>query len=155
GTAAVGPPPTPTAGPIPPPTSVVSQIRFQIPYQGGISQTLSGASNSIHAGFGRLSLAPGSSSPSGFAIFSNRIGGVLVSEATVPVSQVIRGGRIPAQIDGVVNTGIAIANPNLDAANLTFYFTDASGATLYSGTTTLPAGSTLASFLSERPFAPA
>ena len=155
GTTPTPPVPGTPPAPAPIPTTTVSQIRFQLPSQGGLSQTLSGESNTVRSGYGRLLASAGSFAPSGFAIFSNRQGGVLVSEATVPVSEAIRGGRIAAQIDGIVNTGIAIANPNSDAANLSFYFTDAAGATIYSGTTTLPAGTTVAAFLNERPFAPA
>ena len=155
GTAAVGAPAPPPTGTTPPPSSTLTnQIRFQLPYQGGMSQTLAGESSSVHVGYGRLALGSGSSTPSGFAIFSNRQGGVLVSEATVPMSEAIYGGRIAAQIDGVVNTGIAIANSSSEPAALSFYFTDATGAALYSGTTTIRAGATLASFLNEMPFAP-
>ena len=126
GIAAVGAPAPPPPGTTPPASSTLTnQIRFQLPYQGGMSQTLAGESSSVHVGYGRLVLGTGSSAPSGFAIFSNRQGGVLVSEATVPMSEVIYGGRIAAQIDGVVNTGIAIANSNSEPAALSFYFTDA------------------------------
>jgi hypothetical protein len=154
GTAAVGAPVPPVPGTNPSPGSLISQIRFQLPSQGGISQTLTGESTSVHTGHARLSLTSGSDRPFGFAIFSNRQGGVLVSEATVPMSELTTGGRIPAQIDGVVNTGIAIANPNLSPAAINFYFTDSMGATLHSGSTTIPAGATVASFLTEAPFAP-
>jgi hypothetical protein len=86
------------------------------------------------------------------AIFGYRQGNVLVSEAGVPASGLIQQGRINADIGGQVNTGFAIANPNNSVANISFYFTDASGNQTSSGSTTLAAGSQLAKFLSEAPF---
>jgi hypothetical protein len=54
-----------------------------------------------------------------------------------------------------VNTGIALANPGSQTANITFYFTDAAGATVSSGTTTIAGNSQIAAFLNQPPFTPA
>ena len=51
----------------------------------------------------------------------------MVSEAAVPATRLIQSGRIYAEIGGGVNTGLAIANPNNQAATISFYFTDATG----------------------------
>jgi hypothetical protein len=64
-------------------------------------------------------------------------------------------GRISAEVTvGVpsVNTGLAIANPNGQTANISFTFTDASGNTAKSGTTTIGANAQLARFLDEAPY---
>src|SRR5439155_7449895 len=61
-------------------------------------------------------------------------------------------GRIYAEINGAVNTGLAIANPNSQAATLTFSFTDQNGNTFGSGTTTIPENGQTAAFLNQAPF---
>ena len=61
------------------------------------------------------------------AIFGFRQNNVLVSEAAVPASVPITNGRIYAEVAGVVNTGIAIANPNATSTTITYYFTDRDG----------------------------
>jgi hypothetical protein len=51
-----------------------------------------------------------------------------------------------------VNTGIAIANPINRPTTISFYFTDANGTNVKSGTVNIPAKGQLAAFLSEPPF---
>jgi len=156
GTAPSSVPVTPPLVPGTPPSSgsAYSEIGFSLQIRGGASQITSGEGNAIQTGYGRLLPAVNGSSPSGLAVFGYRRDGVLVSEATVPVSQAIRDGRIPTEIGGPVNTGIAIANPNIQAATIAFYFTDAMGIQLYSGTVNIPGGGLISSFLNESPFAP-
>ena len=62
--------------------------------------------------------------------------------------------RIPAQPDGMVNTGLAFANPNRGAVGINFYFADASGMTMYSGSFNLPGGGLTSAFVDQSPFAP-
>jgi hypothetical protein len=57
-------------------------------------------------------------------------------------------------MDGAVNTGVAIANPNAQQVTLDFYFSDESGATLHTGVTLIPAHGRFLTFLNEQPFAP-
>jgi hypothetical protein len=83
------------------------------------------------------------------AIFSLRNGNVVVSEAGVPASPLIQSGRIYAEVNGPVNTGLAIANPNNQAATISFYFTDASGRDFGQGTLTIPANGQIAQFLNS------
>ena len=94
----------------------------------------------------------GSNTPAGIAIFGLTQNGVLVSEAAVPASALIQSGRIFAEIDGLANTGVAIANPNSQAVTLNFYFTDAGGANANSSSTVIPAGAQIAAFLNQSPF---
>ncbi len=109
-------------------------------------------SGDLTVGYSRIQPASGSTSPAGVAIFGLRQGNVLVTEAGVPASPLIRSGRIYAEVGGAVNTGLAIANPNSQTANLTFYFTNTAGADSVAGSTTIPANGQIAKFLNEAPF---
>ena len=79
------------------------------------------------------STIPSAPTPSGVAIFGFRPNGVLVSEAGVPASPKIRAGRIHAEVNTAVNTGVAIANPNDQSATISFYFTDSDGTSSSAG----------------------
>src|SRR5207244_11460604 len=89
---------------------------------------------------------------SGLAIFSLRNGNMVIGEAGVPASPLIQTGRIYAEVNGAVNTGLAIANPNDQAATISFYFTDATGRDFGQGTTTIAANGQIAQFLNASPF---
>ena len=102
-------------------------------------------------GYVRVNPDPGVQSPSGLAIFSFRQNNVLVSEAGVPGSGLIYAGRIYAEVSSTVNTGVAIANPNNQAATVSFNFTDSTG-DFGKGTTTIPANGQIAAFLNQAPF---
>jgi len=86
------------------------------------------------------------------AIFGFRPGGIVVTEAAVPASPLIQSGRIYAEVNGPVNTGLAIANPNNRAATITFNFTDTAGQTLSSGNLTIEPNNQIARFLDQPPF---
>jgi hypothetical protein len=103
---------------------------------------------------GSASVVPvsGQSEPSGVAIFGYRPNGVLVSEAGVPATVPALRGRIYASVDGPVNTGIALANPNNSQATVSFFFTDSSGTDFGNGKLTIPAHGQIAHFLDEDPF---
>lgn len=130
-----------------------SQVPFAITDRGGSSTTtVGGDSNALVVGYARVQPDAGNFAPAGMAIFSFRQGGVLVTEAAVPAGRLIQSGRIYAEVNGPVNTGLAIANPNPQPATITFYFTDASGNSSASRTTTVAANSQIAAFLNEAPF---
>ena len=77
---------------------------------------------------------------------------MLVAEAGVPASEPVQEGRIFAEVNGPVNTGLAIANPNDAPATIDFYFTDTDGARFAEGAYVLDAGRQIADFLNETPF---
>jgi hypothetical protein len=81
----------------------------------------------ISSGYGVVSSHSGNSGVSGVAIFRERVGDNLVSEAGLPATPLVQSGRIYAEIDGAVNTGVAIANPYNSPAEISFFFTDANG----------------------------
>lgn len=128
-----------------------SQTPFSIASRGGLSQSTSGASGESVVGYGRVKPSFGNTTPSGLAIFGFRQNNVLITEAGVPATPLIRSGRIYAEVSGPVNTGVAIANPNNLPAAVSFYFTGTGGNT-GSGTTTVPANGQIAAFLDQAPF---
>ena len=126
---------------------------FSIPDRGGESTTSSGAAESLRVGYGRIRAEAGSSTPSGIAIFQFRDSdGVLISEAGVPASEPVQEGRIFAEVNGPVNTGLAIANPNEMPATISFYFTDTSGTRFADSSLELGAHQQTAKFLDQEPF---
>jgi hypothetical protein len=127
-------------------------LRFSLTNRGGVSATTIGSGASFTVGYGRIQPNPDSTTPSGMAIFGLTQGGVLVSEAAVPAAPLIQSARIYAEINGPVNTGLAIANPNLQSASISFYFTDAAGVNSNLGTTTIPPNRQIAAFLNQSPF---
>ena len=126
---------------------------FSIPDRGGISTTSSGTAETVRVGYGRIRADAGSTTPSGIAIFQFRDSqGVLISEAGVPAAELIQEGRIFAEVNGPVNTGLAIANPNGEMAIISFYFTDTSGTSFSNGSFELDAHQQTAKFLDQQPF---
>jgi hypothetical protein len=110
-----------------------------------------GLANPVSVGYATIKPDAGSTAPSGLAIFALRQNNVLISEASVPASPLIQSGRIYAEINPPVDTGIAIANPNSGPATISFYFTDQSG-NFGSASTQVPAGGHVAAFLGQSPF---
>jgi hypothetical protein len=86
------------------------------------------------------------------SIFGYRKNNVLISEAGVPSTPLINSGRLYAEEQGSVHTGVAIANPNSVPAQIAFYFTDANGQIFGRNTTTVPASGLLGRFLYEPPY---
>ena len=117
--------------------------------RGGVSLITDGTGAAPVLGYTRIQPGTGSTTPAGVAIFGGRTNGVLVSETGVPATPALTTGRIYAEVAGVVNTGLAIANPNNSDASITFLYTDAAGADLGSGSITIPANRQSAQFLNE------
>ena len=126
---------------------------FSIPDLGGWSITSSGTAETVRVGYGRIRANTGSTTPSGIAIFQFRnSAGVLISEAGVPAIEPVLEGRIFAEVDGPVNTGLALANPNDETAIISFYFTDTHGTNFGMDSFELGALQQTAKFLNEPPF---
>ena len=125
---------------------------FSFPNRGGSSITSNGTEAATRSGYGRIRAEAGSTTPSGIAIFGFRQGGVLVSEAGVPATEAVQGGRIFAEVRGPVNTGLAIANPNDAPATIVFHFTDDQGERFGDGQFELGAHEQIAKFLDQEPF---
>ena len=106
----------------------------------------------LRVGYGQVETDDGMTPPVGLAIFGSRLNGILVSEAGVPASAAVLEGRIFAETDGPVRTGLALANPNDTAATIAFFFTDSDGIDSGHDTFTLGPRKQMARFLDEEPF---
>ena len=125
---------------------------FTVASNGGSSSTSGNTTAAATPGYGSITMDGAGATPAGLAIFSFRQNGILVSEAAVPASSPMLTGRIYAEVNGPVNTGLALANPNNKDAKVSFYFTDQSGSNFGSGTMTIPARAQTAAFLDQPPF---
>jgi hypothetical protein len=131
---------------------------FTMVDRGGVSVITDG-SGSVVGGYARILAAAGSTTPSGVAIFGERAGGFLVTEAGVPASPLVKNGRIYAEVGPGGNAalgstiGLAIVNPDAVAtANIGFTLTDTTGTAVVTGTYNLGPGQKKASFLDEDPW---
>jgi beta-lactamase superfamily II metal-dependent hydrolase len=125
---------------------------FSLTDRGGTSITSRGTASAVTLGYGRVRPDGGMTTPSGLAIFGFTQDGVLISEAGVPAVATVQEGRIFAEVNGPVNTGLAIANPNDTAATVTFFFTDTNGVDFGSDSFELGANQQTAKFLDQDPF---
>jgi len=130
----------------------ISEQNFAVTSLGGFTSTAGGATEALKVGYARIQPNSGNTTPSGLAIFSLRNGNMVITEAGVPASPLVQSGRIYAEVNGAVNTGLAIANPNPQPANISFFFTDATGRDFGQGATTIPANGQIAQFLNGSPF---
>jgi hypothetical protein len=123
---------------------------FSIADRGGVSLRSSGTPGAAVVGYAAIRTNSGAT-PSGLAILGLRQNNVLVSETSVPASSLIQSGRIYAEINGPINTALAIANPNDQPALISFYFTGAGG-DFGSASLMVPAYGQVAGFLNQAPF---
>ena len=90
-----------------------------------------GTSETITTGTIRVTPDPGSTSPSGLAIFTLTSGGIVVSEAAVPALRPAQSFRLLDEecnsSAGRLQTGVAIANPSSNTATVTLDFSDVNG----------------------------
>jgi hypothetical protein len=110
-----------------------------------------GTSGAVGTGYARVE-DDRSTAPDGMAIFGLRQNGVLVTEASVATVEATTGGRIYAEVNDRVDTGIAIANPNNGEVTMSFFFTDSAGNNFAAGTLAIAGKSGISRFLSQAPF---
>jgi hypothetical protein len=120
-------------------------------YSGGGSRAQStGADPALTVGYATVS---GSGElPAGLGVLRYRQQGVTISEATVLPTKPIMSGITYAEVDGRVDTGIAIANDSQQEAIIAFEVTTEGGQLVSSGELRMAAGGQIAKFLSESPF---
>jgi hypothetical protein len=100
---------------------------FQFPDRGGVSFRSAGdGSGSPFVAYGTVESTGGSSVPPGFAILVRRDDeGTVTTETTVPAVSLIQEGRTYASYtENIVDTAIAIVNPNDEEVTISFFFTD-------------------------------
>jgi len=87
----------------------------------------------------------GLAAPSGYAeLFYSQPGGNVRSELSIPIKAPKSAGRIYAENNNSVRTGVAFSNPNPFDLGMTFYFTDSTGTNFGNGTTLVPANGQIA-----------
>jgi hypothetical protein len=139
---------SPAAGPPPPDLTTHA---FTMIDRGGVSIITDG-SGSTAVGYARVQPDVSSTTPAGVAIFGLRNDQALFTEAGVPAAVLLTNARIYAENSSNVRTGFAIANPNDQAANINFHFTDSTGADFGNSSFTLAPHQQKARFLDEDPF---
>jgi hypothetical protein len=128
-----------------------SDRQFTLSMRGGSSATTAGATTPVVAGFARMQTSSGAAG-AGLAIISHRNSGVLGSETALAAAGPGFSGRSFVEIGGAFNTGVALANPNNQAASVSFFFTDAAGTNFGDSSITIAANSQVVAFLTEAPF---
>src|SRR5205823_7139254 len=128
--------------------TTTSSVSYSTPDHGGTVIETAGGTDAMVVGYGRVQPSA-STTPSGVAIFGLRQNGVLVTEAGVPGMTTMVSGRTYAEVNGIINTGVAFANTNSSPVVITYSFTDQSGNDLGQNSFTLGANAQTAKFLSE------
>jgi hypothetical protein len=125
---------------------------FSISNLGGVSRISTGT-EAFAYGYGRIASTSGTT-PSGLAVLGLRQGGILVNEAGVTAQPLLSSALVYAEVsaDGLLNTGVAIANPNPSDISLTFTIRDTNGNVVKSDTVPIAANSQLVGFLNGYPF---
>ena len=142
--------------------SPASGLQVEVPGGGAAEASTIGAGTPVQAGYAVAQVNSGSA-PYGVAIYSfKNSGGIVVSQAAVPVSPPTISARIfvdcrpgvsmpgsggSATVD--VDTGIALVNPNSATANVSFTLRDRTGAMLAVGHGTISGGAHHAKFISQ------
>ena len=132
--------------------SLENATSFWVPVRGSFSLRNAWESDSMDVGYARIEPHASTFPPSAVAIFGFTKDGVRVTEAAVPATAATLAGRIFAEVDGPVTTGVAMANPNDETATVSFTLTDQSGVQIGSGIFSIEANTQIAKFLEEAPF---
>jgi sugar lactone lactonase YvrE len=130
--------------------SRIRKVTFSaIPFSAGVSVVTANNAANVRHGYG---VVISNTDPASLAIFGFRQNGILISEATVPASTLLQFGRIYAEVNGSINTGLALTNPNAQPVTVSFFFTDSGGNNFGPGATAIAAGGKISAFLNEAPF---
>lgn len=132
---------------LPPNTSVTRAFSLK-PFS-GVSLTTSGSAATIATGYAELVPLAESAAPYGLAIISLRQNDTLISETAIPPALPLRSGRTYAEVSDLVDTGVAIANPNDSPVALNFYFSNETGS-FGAGSITIGADDHVSAFLDDR-----
>jgi hypothetical protein len=130
---------------------------FSIAPDTGTTFAAGNAPGTFTTGFATVGPNPGSLTPDTFSILQFRNGGTLISETIMPSSSPTKEfERFFVEVDGNVNAGVAIANPNSEPATIFFGFQDPvirrRLGLVGEGSFTIPANSQFAGFINQPPF---
>jgi hypothetical protein len=129
----------------------LTKASFSIASRGGFSVTTAEEPGAATVGYARILGESGNPAPAGLAIYGNRSGGVLVSEASVPSNSPIQNGRINFDSINTTNTGIAILNPNDVPVRFSYTMLQPDGSQFYENSFDLAPGQQLSRFVDEVP----
>ena len=134
-----------------------SERSYSIGDRGGISLITSGSdSPAPSVTYTRIQPGGGSTAPSGLGIFGFRnSAGELLTETGVAASPLLTSGRVFVTFTtNILNTGVAIVNPNDAEVRVDFVFSDSrrDPTDTASGSFTIGANQQTARFISEDPF---
>jgi sugar lactone lactonase YvrE len=128
--------------------SISSKVPFALSSGGAVSMNATTSSvAAVRTGYARVQSAADAPAAAAFAILSNRSDSVLISETGVPAAAPLTAGRIYAEVNGPLNTGVAIANPTGQAVTVNFVFTDTEGNDVGSGGLVVDAKQQISKFL--------
>jgi hypothetical protein len=144
------------------PTQVSSALELTLPEGGAASRSTVGIGSDTQVGYATATVASGTS-PYGVAVFSFKQNNVVVSEAAVPASPPTTSARIcvdyrsgvpamPGRSDAGsvdISTGMAIVNPGIIAANVTYTLRNKIGTPVATGHGTLAGGAHFAKFVNQ------
>ncbi len=147
----------PMAAMPPMPQAMSAERLYSIADRGGVSLITSGIdSPEPSVTYTRIQPTPGSTTPSGIGIFGFRNpGGELLTETGISASPLLTSGRVFVTFTtNVLNTGLAIVNPNDEEVRIDFFFSDSRRDPIDSGhgSFTIGANQQTARFISEPPF---
>ncbi len=143
-------------GVAPMPQSGSSERSYTMVDRGGVSLITSGTAPTPSVTYTRIQPGAGSTTPSGVGIFGFRNSvGELLTETGVAASPLLRTGRVFVTFsEDILNTGLAIVNPNAEDVQIDFFFSDSRREDIDfgSGSFTVGANQQTARFISEDPF---
>ena len=143
-------------GVAPMPQSGSSERSYTMADRGGVSLITSGSAPVPAVTYTRIQPGAGSTTPSGVGIFGFRnSAGELLTETGVAASPLVTRGRVFVTFsEDILNTGLAIVNPNAEDVQIDFFFSDSRREDIDfgSGSFTVGANQQTARFISEAPF---
>jgi len=132
---------------------------YAIPARSALRFDTAGVLSTVQVGSIRITPAPASNAPSGFAILSRTTNGITVTQTTVAAQAAASSFRMFVDTAAttvlpptLIDNAVVITNPSPTAATVTFELTTASGALFGQGfvsTLTVPAFGHVARFLEE------
>jgi hypothetical protein len=124
-----------------------SSFDFAIPPKGVVRIQTDGSSATLQAGYARVTAEDELEGIGLFQLYNSA--GVLLTEAGVTRSVLLRSFEIFATTLNNVNTGVALVNPGATTANISLKILNSTGATVEERIITLAAGQHIARFIDE------
>src|SRR5262249_21854146 len=128
-----------------------NSVAYSILNFGAATAETTGASNPTAVGYALLQPAV-TTTPTGVAILEFRRNGVLITETGVPATATMTSGRTYAEVNGPINTAIALENPSSLPVVISYSLPYKAVTNYGPNSFTLAGSAQIAKFLSEAPF---